>query len=145
MMFLPKKSKKGITLVESVIAVVVLAIFASGVLTLLTTGGTLIAKNTREAEMHTEATQKLDMIIASISNGSTQYINEVDVSGNVTVDLDVSAINTATGGEITRTLDTYDGSSNASPANVRGWYLELKYNGVTVTGFASYTKGVFDS
>ena len=37
-----KKSKKGITLVESVLAVVILSILTIGVLTLLTAGGVKI-------------------------------------------------------------------------------------------------------
>ena len=40
---LPKKSKRGVTLVECVIAVVLLGLLAVGVLNLLTAGGTKIA------------------------------------------------------------------------------------------------------
>ena len=39
----------------------------------------------------------------------------------------------------------YDSSLPETADNVRGWYLELTYKGVTVKGFASNSEGVFDS
>ena len=147
--FLPKKSKKGITLVESVIAVVVLAILATGVLTMLTVGGTHIAKNSQKSEAHSAAMQQLDLAISAISNGSSTYLTEVDDGlGNTLINLDVNALKTAIGLEadatITFTQELHDDLSAATNSNIRGWYLELTYKGATVTGFASNTRGVFD-
>ena len=150
---LPKKSKRGVTLVEAVIAVVVLTMFATGVLTLLTTGRTKIAETAAEANAYAEATQKLDAVIATISNGG--YLN-ADESETVTVTnslkisdivtelelgIDPSAIS------VTR-LDCYSavpaGTTTTSSDNVRGWYLTLTYNEATVKDYASNTEGVFD-
>ena len=148
---LPKKSKKGITLVESVVAVVLLAMFAIGVLTLLTSGGVKIQEISKDAAAYAEATQKLDLAISAISNGSsdTGYISKTDVSGVTTCSLDVSNLKSALGlgddVQISPTVSRYDESEGETPENVRGWYLELTYKGVTVKGFASNSEGVFDS
>ncbi len=149
MRFLPKKSKKGMTLVESVIAVVVLGMFAAGVLTLLTSGGIKIQKISSEASAYTEATQKLDAVLSAISNGSSTYIEEVEVAGEKTVTLKVDALKTALGFDsaavdIDATIELFDNTLGATPSNVRGWYVKLTYNGVTVSGFTSNSKGVFD-
>ena len=55
MKFLPKKSKKGITLVESVFAVVILAMLTIGILSLLTAGGAKIAKISQESNVYSQA------------------------------------------------------------------------------------------
>lgn len=148
MRFLPVKSKKGITLVESVIAVVVLAMLATGVLTMLTAGGTKIAQISQESSSHAVATQQLDLAISAISNGSSAYLVTREEAGSTLVDLDVNALKTTIGldGEvaIVATVDLHDDLSAATNANVRGWYLELTYRGATVNGFASNTRGVFD-
>jgi len=146
----PKNSKKGVTLVESVFAVVILGIFAIGILTLLTSGGTKIQQISHEASAYTEATQKLDMAMSAISNGSTNYIIEAEASGVTTVTLDVTGLQTALGFDasevaITQEIELYDASGSATPSNVRGWYLTLTYNGATVKGFASNSGGVFDN
>lgn len=146
----PKNSKKGVTLVESVFAVVILGIFAVGILTLLTSGGTKIQQISHEASAYTEATQKLDMTISAISNGSSDYIIEAEAGGVTTVTLNVASLQSALGFDasavtITPTLELYDASAAATPSNVRGWYLELTYNGATVNGFASNSGGVFDN
>ena len=145
------KSKKGITLVESVIAVVVLAILASGVLTMLNVGGTKISQISRESESHAIATQQLDLAISAISNGSSTYlISRDDLLGNTLVELDVAALKTAIGLEADVVIDADPALHDASPgalatnSNLRGWYLELTYKGATVKGFASNTRGVFD-
>ena len=151
----PKKSKKGVTLVESVFAVVILAIFAVGILTLLTSGGAKIQKISHEASAYTEATQKLDMVISAVSNGSSEYI-VVDEAAS-TVYLDVANLKTTLGfdssvkitdmdnqeGQLIPTL--YETGEPATVSNVRGWYLKLTYNGATVSGFASNSGGVFDN
>ena len=141
---LPKKSKKGITLVESVVAVVLLAMFAIGVLTLLTSGGVKIQEISKDAAAYAEATQKLDLAISAISNGAyidkdsaTDFVSLKD--GDLKTYLGLDASDALTG-----THELYQ-SGDPTSTNVRGWYLELTYNGVTVKGFASNSEGVFDS
>ena len=150
MNILPKNNKKGVTLVESVFAVVILGIFAIGILTLLTSGGTKIQQISKEASNYTEATQKLDMAMSAISNGSSNYIIETEAGGVTTVTLDVTGLQTALGFDaadvtITQEIELYDAAAAATPSNVRGWYLTLTYNGATVKGFASNSGGVFDN
>lgn len=133
-----KRSKKGITLVESVFAVVILAIFATGIISLLTAGGVKIFEISQESDTYSQAAQKMDLVIASISNGAYIKTNENDL-----VSLDTQKI-----ADLGVTVDkaeivTFEGTTQTSD-NVRGWYLTLSYNGVTVNGFASNTKGVFD-
>lgn len=134
--FLPKKSKRGITLVESVVAVVVLGILVTGILTLLTTGGIKIQEISGESATYAKACQKMDLVISALSNGSDTYITDDT--------LNVTALKSCLGfGDdvvITAEPVDYEGESG----KVRGWYLELKYQDVTVQGFASNSKGVFD-
>ena len=137
------KSKKGITLVESVFAVVILAILTTGVLSLLTAGGVQIEKISQEANAHSQASQKMDLVIAAISNGYGQ-VTQVG-EGQYTLDLTAQdegeespeAIDLA-GVTVVATADLHADNS------LRGWYLEVTYMGVTLTGFASDTEGVFD-
>lgn len=147
MKLIPVKSKKGITLVEAVIAVVVLGVFATGVLTMLTTGGTKIAQISREGEAHAIAMQRLDAVISAMSNDATNYINLHEMTG------EVEGINVNKLKEDLQWPET-DLSFNFETAlysgtqpkleNVRGWYITLSYQGQTVRGFTSYTQGVFD-
>ena len=149
-----KKSKKGITLVESVLAVVILGIFATGLLSLLTTGGTKIQQISHEASAYTEATQKLDMFISAISNGSDEYIFVDEETPTVyldvtklkdKLDLGSAKIMNIGGVEVNQIVpDLYPGCTEYTVSNVRGWYLKLSYNGVIVSGFASNSGGVFD-
>lgn len=137
--FLPKNSKRGITLVESVVAVVVLGILVTGILTLLTTGGIKIQEISGESATYAKACQKMDLVISAISNGSDSYIHD-----NA---LDVNALISGLSlGDVTiaQTADLYDASASATDDNIRGWYLKLTYQDVTVQGFASNSKGVFD-
>ena len=142
MKFLPKKSKKGITLVESVFAVVILAMLTIGILSLLTAGGAKIAKISQESNVYSQAVQKMDMVISAISNGSTNYI---DKESQVSLDIDdlkkTLVLNDVT---ITATPELYDDNKAATVSNFRGWYLTLTYEGVTVKGFVSNSEGVFD-
>lgn len=155
MRILPVKSKKGITLVETVLAVVVLGILATGILTLLTAGSSKIAQTSREAAAHAEATRQMDLILSAVSNGGDYLVVGTDPSleeGQQSLALDADALKTALGldAETTLTITStalYDASMTGPGAvvsNVRGWYLELTYQGETVTGFASNTQGVFD-
>ena len=77
---LPKKSKKGITLVETVIAVVVLAILAIGVLSLMSAGGRNILLMSKEASDRAAAAQQLDLVIAAISNGDSRTEGNTEVN-----------------------------------------------------------------
>lgn len=135
--FLPKNSKRGITLVESVVAVVVLGILVTGILTLLTTGGIKIQEISGESATYAKACQKMDLVISAISNGSETYITDDTLNVNALkscLDFDDADV------DIIAEPVSYEGR----PGTVRGWYLELKYQDVTVQGFASNSKGVFD-
>lgn len=135
--FLPKKSKRGITLVESVVAVVVLGILVTGILTLLTTGGIKIQEISGESATYAKACQKMDLVISALSNGSDTYITDDTLNvDNLKSCLDFDDADV----DITAKSVNYEGESG----KVRGWYLTLTYQDVTVQGFASNSKGVFD-
>lgn len=158
-----KKSKKGITLVESVFAVVILATLTIGVISLLTAGGVKIFEISSEADAYSQAVQKLDMVISAISNGSDDYITTDPV-----VSLDVDALKTTLGIKaeeldkgiviaIAATPELYNNDAEATVSNFRGWYITVTMtyadpqnqdNGgigtVTVKGFVSNSGGVFD-
>ena len=142
MMKCMRKSKKGVTLVESVFAVIILGILTIGILSLLGTGGAKIVQISHESNAHSEAVQKLDLVISAISNGSTTYIiNETEVSLDVdelmnTLDFDSSVT-------LNAEIVLYEEGA-ATITNCRGWYLTLTCNGATVKGFASNSEGVFD-
>lgn len=142
-----KKSKKGVTLVESVFAVVILSILTIGIMTLLTAGGVKIEKISTEANAYSEAVQKMDLVISAISNGSSDYIVSSTVEEVDIVSLDLDVLKTTLGlTDVTITADPrcYDESIPQTKANLRGWYLTLTLKGVTVSGFASNSEGVFD-
>lgn len=143
MMKFIKKSKKGVTLVESVFAVVILSILTIGIISLLTAGGAKIFQLSGEANAYSQATSKLDLVISAISNGSTAYITT-----EPTVELKINELKTALGLDenvtLTAELERYDPSESATVLNCRGWYLTLTYQGATVKGFASNSEGVFD-
>ena len=134
---LPKNNKKGVTLVELVMAVVVLSIFAIGIITGLTAASTKIAQNSREAAIHSEAVQKLDAVISVVSNGS--YAASADLAGEVKGVLGY-------GNEVTLSMtpdpNTYVDANGVT--KTRGWKISLTYGGVTVKGYTSNTEGVFD-
>lgn len=167
---LPRRSKQGVTLVESVIAVVVLGMFATGVLSLLTTGGAKILEISGESAAYAAATQELDLIIAAISNGAV-YVEEDETDGSLSLntaglasalgcnDTDIgytaSSADSFTidgwtisaeydGMKLTAKADLYDSTEPAEADNIRGWYLTLENGGEKVTGFAGNNKGVFD-
>lgn len=154
-----KKSKKGITLVESVIAVVLLGFAATGILTMLTVSGTKIFQLGNSSAAYADATQVLDMAISAISNAPSSdsaFINQA------TGELNDSSLKSTlqellkdNGNEdlrfdkltITSTKDLYEAPQNGetqSSRHIRGWYLTVTYKRVTVTGFASNTEGAFD-
>ena len=130
----PKKSKQGVTLVEVVFGVVVLSIIAIGIITALATGSSTIEKKANESAAHSEAVQKMDAVISTISNGS--YAG-TDVANGVK-----SVLGYGSDVSLTATAETY--TNAAGETKVRGWKLSLTYKGATVTGYASNTEGVFD-
>ena len=165
---LPKKSKKGITLVETVIAVVVLAILAIGVLSLMSAGGRKILLLSNEASDQAAAVQQMDLIVAAISNGdngaTATYIvkkttDEVEYCYLKldelldTLDIDETKVTLTASIELyddeTAKFTDVDGNRYYSVTDIRGWYLVLTYKdvsvkGVTVEAFVSNSEGVFD-
>ena len=138
------KSKKGITLVESVFAVVILAILTTGILSLLTAGGVEIEKMSQQSNAYSQASQKLDLVIAAVSNGYGQAV--LNDEGIYTLDLSAAGDEED---ESAGTIDLDDVTVVATPElhddnSLRGWYLEVTYMGITLEGFASDTEGVFD-
>ena len=168
-----RKSKKGITLVESVIAVVVLGIFATGILSLLSSSGSKIFRIRNESTAYAQATQQLDLVISAISHGSDSFLEKQyetpaeGTGGNAAGDtegestpavatkcrLKLSGLPLEEGASISAKVALYDsttliacdGVTYHDIAKVRGWYITLTYKGASVSGFASNTEGVFDS
>lgn len=144
-----QKSKKGVTLVEAMFAVVILGILTVGIVSMLTVGGQKIYQISHESIAHNQAVKRLDMVISAISNGSNEYIftdpeTEV-VSLNAVTLLTTLKISDNTTLIADPALYVYDETPpDYSKNNFRGWYLELTYNGKTVTGFASNSEGDFD-
>lgn len=157
--FLQKKSKKGITLVESVIAVVLLGFAATGILTMLTVSGTKIFQLGSNSAAYADATQVLDMAISAISNAPSDSSDFIDPTNGNLKDDDLKSMLKEllkdNGNEdlrfnkltITSTKNLYAEPQNGEsqgPRHIRGWYLTVTYKGATVTGFASNTEGAFD-
>lgn len=145
------KSKKGITLVESVFAVVILAILTIGIISLLTAGGVKIFQISGEAGAYSQAVQKMDLIISAISNGSSKYIVNDESTDTCTLKVDelLKALELHEDSNLSLTVspDLYEGdpaSGSHSVSNLRGWYLTVTYQGATVKGFVSNSEGVFD-
>lgn len=143
---LPKKSKRGVTLVECVIAVVLLGLLAVGVLNLLTAGGTKIARLSKEAADQAAATQKLDLAISAISNGSdvskqpNDYIKKPikTISGEEVTYcyLDIAVLKSALGlGDnvaITAKFSLYDGSIVETTDNNGNLIMETLADGTQI-------------
>lgn len=141
-----KKSKKGVTLVESVFAVVILGILSIGIISLLTSGGVKIQEISQESGAYSQAVQKMDLVISAISNGSNNYIikDESDDTCTLATDKLLETLNLSSGETLGCTAELYDATNDPTVSNLRGWYLTLTYQGVTVKGFASNSEGVFD-
>lgn len=151
------RSKKGITLVESVLAVVLLGFAATGILTMLTVSGTKIFQLSDTSATYAEATQRLDLVIATISNSGFEGSAYTDAHGNAKTFLsssgELNPDNVLEALEFDSDCDLvivgdpvkYPGNPSSEPTkNIRGWYLKLTYNNVSVQGFASFTEGSFD-
>lgn len=144
MKFFQKKNKKGVTLVESMIAVALLSFAATGILTMLVVSGTKIFKLGGESAAYAEVTQQMDLVIAAISNSPSAATDYIDPT---TGDLKPGVLKSTLGlddTDISAEISLYDTTAPQVPSKVRGWYLTLKYKGATVTGFASNTEGAFD-
>lgn len=141
-----KKSKKGVTLVESVFAVVILGILSIGIISLLTSGGVKIQEISRESGAYSQAVQKMDLVISAISNGSDKYIIKGESADTCTLDT-VKLLETLNLSDVENlgcTPELHDTTIGPTVSNLRGWYLTLTFQGVTVKGFASNSEGVFD-
>ena len=90
-----KKSKKGITLVESAIAVVLLGFAATGILSLLISSGSKIFDIGQESSNYAIAAQKLDYVISVVSNTPSIYgENDATRPGGLAIgDLDLYMLN----------------------------------------------------
>ena len=136
------------------------AIFTIGIVTLLTAGGINIISISKESSVYSETAQKMDMLIAAMSYSSEDYVVYTENDGIITCTLKPQTeIATQLGVDsVSYEVDRYVGESNELN-NVRGWYLTISKNyanpnpeadaadkilTVTVSGFASNSKGVFD-
>ena len=149
MNFKMKMSKKGITLVESVFAVVILGIMAIGILSLLSAGGVKIGQISQESRAHAQAVQKMDLVISAVSNGSNtngtdDYIIKNESTGEYTLNVSNLKSQLGLGNDVQIAEPVADIFSADGVSYHRGWYLSLTYNGATVNGYASNTEGVFD-
>ncbi len=144
------KNKKGVTLVEVVFGAVILAFFATGVLSLLISANNSIDKNYEKSFALSAASQKLDIAITLLSGGTEAgYLIESgeDEEKTWTPDFDKLAayLETDESGLVlepdNRIIE--DGAGNQREV-VRGWKITLTYNGVTVKGYASNTQGAFN-
>lgn len=145
---LMKNSKQGITLVESVIAVVLLGFAATGILSMLVASGTKIFQISGESSDYAEATLRMDQVVAAVSNG---FESNRDVADDLYSDAALEGLSIPTLNDFLGYTDGENGYSLTARAEkygdniIKGWYLTLKYGTATVTGYASNTKGVFDS
>ena len=133
-----RNNKKGITLVESVLALAILVLIAVAVFSLFTAANSFIAGSGGETAAYAESVQKMDFLIAAVSDSGALC------SDPITGELSVKQVKEAlsdTGlydAEISARVSLYDPSLPQQPENIRGWYLTLTYQGMTLQGFASY-------
>ena len=143
-----KKSKKGITLVEAMIAVVILGVLTTGIISMLSVGGSQIQRVSSESAEYAQTVQKMDLIISAISNGSTTYILKDETTGVRTLDIDalleVLELDEDPNLTLTAEAELYDATKQAITTNLRGWYLTLTYNKSVVKAFVSNSEGAFD-
>ena len=143
------KNKKGVTLVEAVFAVVILAILVVGIITLLTAGGTKILQISREANVNSEVTRKVDYLISAVSNGSAEYVTFTEGvegaegtcvlnTGKICSDFGITA------DKLTVTTVYHVAANGNLISNVRGWYVTINYPDAPVSCFLSNSEGVFD-
>lgn len=140
-MKLPQNNKKGITLVEVVIGVFVLSIFAVGILSLLVYNNNAVSDSIVKKADYSTAIQKLDTIIAAVSNGDDDSFVTYESNKAVGLKLaEMAALVDMDEGKVSATPDYYAGTTT-----IRGWYIELTYSEeLTVKGYAANTLGAFD-
>lgn len=150
-----KKSKSGITLVEAAISVALLGFAVTGILSMLLVSGTKIYSLGDKSATYAEATQRLDLIISTISNSnfaSSSYTDKYGtektfISANGALNpqnvLEALELDDCTLEMIGSPIE-YPGTETDPVKKIRGWYLRLTYDKVTVQGFVSYTEGSFD-
>lgn len=140
-MKLPRNNKKGITLVEVIIGVFVLSIFAVGILSLLVYNNQAVSDSAVKKADYSTAIQKLDTIIAAVSNGGDDTFVTYENNKAVGLKLDaIAALVDMNETDVTVTPDLYAGT-----ATIRGWYIQLDFSeNLTVKGYAANTLGAFD-
>ena len=146
-MKLPRHNKKGITLVEVIVGVFVLSIFAVGILSLLVYNNQAVSDSVIDKTNYSTATQKLDMIIAAVSNGDELFVTyEGEGDNKYAVGLEKEELADLVGvlpENVGVTEDRVD--KNNPNSTIRGWYIELKFSEeLTVKGYAANTQGAFD-
>ena len=137
-------NKKGVTLVESVLALAILALVAVALLSLFTTGSTAVSAESNRAAAYATAVQKMDFLMAAVSDCGASCADPI--SGELSVAQLKAALPQGSlhNTEITAKVSLYDTSLPSRLENVRGWYLTLTYQGVMLDGFTSYTREVFE-
>ena len=146
-MKLPSNNKRGITLVEVIVGVFVLSIFAVGILSLLIYNNQAVADSARDKVDYSSATQKLDMILAAVSNGDEAFVTYAGEGDNkYATGLEKEELADLIGilpENIGVREDRVD--KNNPNSTIRGWYIELEFSeDLTVKGYAANTLGAFD-
>ena len=164
-MKLPRHNKKGITLVEVIVGVFVLSIFALGILSLLIYNNQAVSDSAVEKVDYSAAVQKLDMIIAAVANTELPKDDapqaEKDAcflkkngSGDITLDHAKLGEVLSLDSTIWNIEPKRDPSDTTKP--LRGWYITLTYTvkrtehgtetpySTVVKGYASFSQGAFD-
>ena len=155
MMKLPRNNKRGITLVEVMVGVLVLSLFALGILSLLIYNNQAVSDSAIKKADNSAAIQKLDTIIAAVSYGDDSGFVIYDGEGKEkkATGLDDQKLAQLIGvarEDLNISADRYD---NANPSSlIRGWYITLYYKvtrgeetvETVVKGYAANTKGAFD-
>lgn len=138
-----KNNKKGVTLVESVLALAILALLAVAVFSLFATGDVAITRSRGKAGVYAEAAQKMDFLMAAVSDSADLCADPITWELSAEQIRDLFPHVDLYGAEISAQISLYDPDLPRQPENIRGWYLTLTYKGVTLNGFTSYGKEVF--
>ncbi len=144
------KNKRGVTLVEVVFGTVILAFFATGVLSLLISANNSIDDNYERAFAVSAANQKLDTAITLLSGGTEAgYVTSSDNDGDGFKEFEIEVEKLLTRLELEEDSisfeeDFYVISATENKTVLRGWKITLSYGDVTVKGYASNTQGAFN-
>lgn len=145
-MKLPYNNKKGITLVEVIVGVFVLSIFAVGILSLLIYNNQAVSDSAIDKRNYSAASQKLDIILAAVSNSLAPATAEFDPNisylkegSDGSIEIDEIQFRTDFDLDDCTLLFEEDGDP------LRGWYVTLTYlETVEIKGYASFAQGAFD-